>query len=72
MRGKYIKYIHYLVRYHIRATYVAYVMRSYFVKQTGYKSLIFLAYLVLLPTLSNSMQQHMYYSEFNSTTEMAL
>ena len=58
------KYIppRYLVRSHIR---VAHEVYSYFIKQSGYKSLIFLVYLVLLLTLSNSMQQHMYYSEFN-------
>ena len=42
------KYIpsQYLVRCHIR---VAHVVYSYFKKKSGYKSLIFLAYLVLLP-----------------------
>ena len=43
--NKYIP-LRYLVRYHIR---VAHVVHSYFVKQSGYKSLNFLAYLVLLP-----------------------
>ena len=42
--NKYIP-LWYLVRYHIR---VAHVLYSYFLKQSGYKSLIFLAYLVLL------------------------
>ena len=43
------KYIpsRYLVRYQIR---VAHEVYSYFIKQSGYKSLIFLAYLVLSPS----------------------
>ena len=59
------KYIpsQYLVRCHIRAAHVVY---SYFVKQSGYESLIFLAYLVLLPPYYQLQQQHMYYSEFNN------
>ena len=46
--NKYIP-LQYLVRYHIGVTHVVY---SYFLKQSGYKSLIFLAYLLLLPLYS--------------------
>ena len=59
--NKYIS-LQYLARYHIR---VAHVVHSYFVKQSNYKSLIFLAYLVLLPPYYQLQQQHMYYCEFN-------
>ena len=53
--NKYIP-LRYLVRYNARVTHEVY---TYFLKQSGYKSLIFLAYLVLLPP---------YYQIYSNTT----